>query len=71
LLPAQVSNPVPGEHAFHANHQIVTIGCDDFQQSTRRGLDILVDQRIALLIKNARMQIDTAVMFVCLGVEFH
>jgi hypothetical protein len=75
-FPAQVSNPVPGEHAFNANHQVIQIGRNQLHECLGVGADVFVDKDISLLVQYADIQatgvqINTAVMFVGLGVEFH
>ena len=74
--PAEVSDPVPGEQAFNADDQIILVGRDQRHESPRVGFDVLVDQNAAALIQDADIeatgvQINTSVMFVRLGVEFH
>jgi hypothetical protein len=76
FFPAKVSNPIPGEHTFNANDQVIQVGFNHLHECLGVGFDVLVDQDIPLLIQYADieaagMQIDSAVMFVCLGVEFH
>jgi hypothetical protein len=76
VFPAKISDPVPGEHAFNADDQIIPVGFNQLHENLGVGFDVLVDKDVSLLvqyadIQAAGMQIDTAVMFMCLSVEFH
>ena len=73
---AEIGKPVPGEPALHADDQVITIGLDQFHQSLRTSLDVLMDKDLPLRVDEAdlevfSMQVDTAVMLVCFGVESH
>jgi len=77
VLPvAEISQPVPGEDALNCHDQIIPVWAYDLQEAFRIGLHVpLADDR-TLLIQNAEVhglsvQIDSTVMLVSFGVEFH
>jgi hypothetical protein len=76
LRGAQIGQPVLGEDALHADDQIVSIRRDALQKGLRRGLHVLVQHDLAVLVQDAhvhrpRVQIDPAGVPVPLGVESH
>jgi len=76
LLSAEICDPVPGEHALDADDQVLPVGGDERQQGVGIGLDVLVGEYGTVMMQDADIQatgvqIDPAVMLVCLGVEFH
>ena len=68
-LLAGVGQPVPAEHAFAADGDIVPVGGDEFEEEREVvGLDVGVDELPSLLVHDAdvhlpRMEIDSAVEF--------
>jgi hypothetical protein len=76
LLPTKVSHPVPGEHTLNTNDQVIQVRFNYLHKRLGIGFDVLVDQDISLLVEDADieasgMQINSAVMLMCLRVEFH
>jgi hypothetical protein len=76
FISAEVSQPVPGEHALAADHQTITIGLDLLQKVFRPRRDVLVKDDFASCIEDAEvhgvgMQIDAALKPVLFCVEFH
>ena len=72
----EIGQPVPGEHALGANHQIVPIRGDGFEEGCRLGLNVAMEQDFSLLAEDAQvhfvgMQIDSAIMLVLFGVQSH
>jgi hypothetical protein len=43
LARADIGNPVPGEDAFHADHQVVPVRCDQRQKACLVGTNITMD----------------------------
>ena len=66
---AGVGQPVPAEHAFAADGDVVPVGVDEFEEEREVvALDVGVDQLLALLVHDAdvhlpRMEVDSAVVF--------
>ena len=61
---------------FNTNNQVIHVGFNHLHERLGAGFDVLMDKDISLLVEDADieaagMQVDTAVMFMCLGVEFH
>jgi len=54
LLLTQVSEPVPGEDALAANHQVVSVRSDGFQERFRLRRQVLVEEPLTLSIQNAQ-----------------
>jgi hypothetical protein len=73
---AQISDPVPGEHALHGNHDVLPERSDDVQKGLRVRIDVLVNPDVAPGIQDADehffgMKVDSTIKFVLLGVKFH
>jgi len=76
FVDAQIGQPVPAEHAFHANHEPVTERLDRPQKVVRLGSHVSMQTLVALAIEDAQIhlpcvQIDAAIEFVLLIVESH
>jgi hypothetical protein len=76
LPPAEVRQPVPGEHALDGDDEIVSVGLHSLNEGLRTASHILVQQNLTFPVKDAQvhglgMQIDPAVVGVSLGVESH
>jgi hypothetical protein len=72
----QISDPVPGEHAFDSDHDVLAEGSNGMEKSFRVGVDVMMDPDIAPGIKDANkhvfgMQVDSTIKFVLLGVKSH
>jgi hypothetical protein len=74
---ARVGQPVPAEHAFAADRQIVAIGGDEFEEELEViVLDVGVDQFLALAVHDADVhlpgvEVDSAIVFGGGGVILH
>jgi hypothetical protein len=76
LLDTEICDPVPGEHALHSNHDVLTEGSNDAEKSFRVGVDILVNPDVAPGIHDTdkhslSVQIDSTIEFVLFRVEIH
>jgi hypothetical protein len=76
LLDTQIGDPVPGEHAFDSNHDILTEGSNDTEKSFLVCVDVLMNPDDATGIEDADkhifgMQVDAAIKLVLFGVEIH
>ena len=76
LLDTEISDPVPGEHAFDCDHDVLTEGSDDAEKSFRVCMDILVNPDSASGVDNADkhslgMQVDATIKLVLFSVEIH
>lgn len=77
LFLAGVGQPVPAEHAFGADGDVVAVGFDELEELLEViVLDIAMDQFLALAVHDAdvhlaRVQVDSAVVFSGGGVIFH
>jgi hypothetical protein len=70
------ASQVPGEEAFHADHEILSIRGNRPEKGLGCGPHIPVEHDLALLIQDAEVhgagvQVDPAVKLVLLGVESH
>jgi len=73
---AEIGKPVPGEHALNTDHKIIAVRGNDLEKVLRTTTDVAMDEDRSFPIKNADvhfsgMKIDSAVIFVCFGVESH
>jgi hypothetical protein len=76
LLDTEIGDPVPGEHAFDSNHDVLTEGSNDTQKSFRVCVDVMMNPDIASGIQDTDkhilgMQVDSTIKFVLLGVKSH
>jgi hypothetical protein len=76
LRGAEVSEPVPGEDAFHGHNQTVPIGRNSLEKWFRSGFHIAVEHDVPVVahdtdVQAARVQINTTVQWVLIGVESH
>jgi hypothetical protein len=76
FLGTEVGDPVPGEHAFYGDHDVLTKGSNDTEKGFRVCVDVLMNPDIASGIKDADkhifgMQVDSTIKFVLFGVKFH
>jgi len=51
FLGTEIGDPVPGEHVFDGNHDVLTEGSNDAEKSFRVCVDILMNPDIASGIK--------------------
>jgi len=73
---AEISKPVPGEHALDGDDDVVTERFDGFEKGLGLGVDVAVEQDVAVLVEDTEihgsgMQVDAAVEFMLLGIESH
>ena len=76
LLDTEIGDPVPGEHAFDSNHDVLTEGSNDTEKSFLVCVDVLMNPDVATGIEDTDkhilgMQVDAAIEFVLFGVEIH
>jgi hypothetical protein len=73
---AKVGDPIPGEHAFDADHDIFKEWENGIEQRFGIGFKVLMHSGFALLVDDANvhfscMQIDATIKFVLLIVKSH
>jgi hypothetical protein len=76
LLGAEIGEPVPDEHAFDGDNDILPVGLDGPEKVIRGGSAVTVEHGFALLIQDAKVhgsgvQIDSAIKLVLVGVKSH
>ena len=76
FLLTQIGQPVPGESTFNGDQEIVLILFDHFQKQFPVSTDISVQEDFSSPVNDAEihgfcMQVDSAIIFVLLGVESH
>ena len=76
LAGAEIGQPVPGEHALHADDKFSAVQADGVEKVIGPGGQVAVNERFARLVDDADvhrlgMQIDAAVECVLLSVESH
>jgi len=76
FLGTEIGDPVPGEHAFYSDHDVLTEGSDDAEKTFRVCVDILMNPDIASGVEDTDkhilgMQIDSTIKLVLLGVKSH
>jgi hypothetical protein len=55
FLSAEIGEPIPDEHAFDGDYEIVPEGFDGSQKGFRRGFEVSVEHCFALLIQDAEV----------------
>ena len=55
LAGSQVGRPVPGEDAFHLQHEIFPVGIDGAEERTRIGPDLSVKEYLVSLVQDAKV----------------
>jgi hypothetical protein len=53
LLGAEISKPVPDEHALGRDHDILPVGCDGPKKSLRSRFRVPMENNFSLLIQDA------------------
>jgi hypothetical protein len=76
VVRTEVSQPVPGKHAFGREDDLIAGGRDGLEKRLRGGWHVPVQQRFPGLVEDAQVhgagvEIDTTVKRVLLGVESH
>jgi hypothetical protein len=76
VLNAEISDPVPGEHTFYCDHDVLPEGSDDAKKGFRVRVNILMDSDISSGIKDADkhflgMKVDSTIKLVLLGIKSH
>ncbi len=56
VISAEIGDPVPGEHAFDADDQIILVLIDHLQESFGRCLDIFVNQLLSAIIEDTDIE---------------
>src|SRR5262247_2771870 len=74
FVSAQVSQPVPGKHAFDGDDHPLSIGSQEVQKGLWTGFHRAMYQALAVLVDDAAIhragvQVDTAVQWVLRGVK--
>jgi hypothetical protein len=72
----EIGEPVPGEDALDADHEIFAVRVNGGEEVVGAALHVLVKQDLPVSVHNAEVhglgvKIDPAVMLVVLGVESH
>jgi hypothetical protein len=75
-LDTEIGDPVPGEHAFDSDHDVLPEGSNDTEKSFLVCVDVLMNPDIATVIEDTDkhilgMQVDATIKLVLLGVEIH
>jgi hypothetical protein len=76
LHQAEVSQPVPGEHALGAHNQVVTEAVDGVHELARLGPDVSVQKLVAIMVEDAqvhplRVQVHATIVSMLDVVESH
>ena len=76
LSGTEIREPIPGEHTFDGDDEIVAVGGDGVQERLGRRLDVAMQEHLAGRIEDAEvhrfhMEIDSAVVAVLTVVESH
>jgi hypothetical protein len=76
LFNTEIGDPVPGEHAFYRDHDVLTEGSNDAEKSFRVCVDVLMNPDMASGVEDTDkhslgMQVDSTIKLVLFGVEFH
>jgi hypothetical protein len=76
LLGTQIGEPVPGEDALDADHEVFSERRDGAEERLGRGLHIAVQEDLAVTVQDAQIhgsgvQVDAAVVLVGVCVESH
>jgi hypothetical protein len=71
---AELGEPLPGEHAFDRDDEPLTVGSNGLEERFRSGFHLTVQQGLTIVAQDAdlhgtRMQVETAVKLVWVGVE--
>jgi len=72
----EVSEPIPGEDAFHRHDQPLSIRGNRLEEGFRGGFHVAVQHDFTIMTQDtdvhaAGMQVDAAVKWVLIGVESH
>jgi hypothetical protein len=73
---AEISDPVPGEHAFDSDNDVFQVGLDGPKKDISLGFDVPVEKDLSGLIEDTEvhffgMKVDFAIKLVLFGVESH
>jgi hypothetical protein len=76
LINTEISQPVPGEHAFCTDDNIIPVWFYGPEKGIRFGSDVSVEDDLSFLIKDAEIhfigvQVDTTIIIVLFGVKSH
>jgi hypothetical protein len=73
---AQVSDPIPGEHAFHGHDHVLSEWFDGLEENLSISLDVAMKHDCSGAIEDAEihflgMKVDSAIILVLFGVKSH
>jgi hypothetical protein len=73
---AEVSEPIPGEHALDGDDDVFAVGFDGLKEGIGLSVDVLVEHDVPVLVEDTEihgsgMEVDTAVELMLLRVESH
>ncbi len=73
---AEISEPVPDEHALHGHDNVFSIGFDGLEECLWRGFPVPMQGCFTFLIQDTNvhgsgMKVDSAIILVLFGVESH
>jgi len=76
FLDTEIGDPVPGEHTFHGDDNVLSIRMNDLEEDLTIGNNISVQPGFSCLIEDAEIhfvgvKVDSAIEFVMFGVESH
>jgi len=76
FLGTEIGDPVPGEHAFDSDHDVLSEGSNDAEKSFRVRVDVMMNPDIASGIKDTDkhilgVQIDSTIKLVLFSVKIH
>ena len=76
MLSTEIGDPIPGEHAFHGDDNVLSERLDELEEDFAIGFDISVQEDFPGFIQDAEvhffcMKVDSAIKFVLFGVKSH
>ena len=76
MLCAEISDPVPGEHTFHGDDNVLSERLDELEEDFSIGFNVSVQPDLPGFIQDAEihffcMKVDSTIKFVLFGVKSH
>jgi len=76
MLGTEIGDPIPGEHAFHGDDNVLSERFYDLEENFSIGFDISVQEDLPGFIQDAeihffRMKVDSTIKFVLFSVKSH
>jgi hypothetical protein len=76
FLHTEISDPVPGEHAFYGHDDVLSERFNGLDEHFSIGFDVAVEHDFSGAVKDAEIhflgvKVDSAIILVLLGVESH